>query len=216
MDLGDVFATGVLLFGQVKVNTNFLGMPGEQHVGGFYKNADLTDLTFTPNQPTYPELPAPPGFQTRPETYTIFYGFDQYLATYGDATVKPKGPRAAPPGWGLFGRAGLSDDGSGNPNFNAWHVSAGIGGDSPLVSRMDKGDRFGIGYAYTATSSEWGAIPQALIGPRDSQIIESYYRYQLTPSTHITPDIQWIRGIYGGLTGGDDAWVYGIRMSINL
>ena len=216
MDLGDLFASGALVFGQIKFNTNFFGMPGEQHFGGFYKNVDLTDLTFTPNQPTYPELPAPPGFQSRPETYTLFYGFDQYLVKYGEGKPQPNNPRASPPGWGLFGRAGISDDGTGNPNFNAWHVSGGIGGDSPLWSRRDKGDRFGIGYAYTATSSEWGPLPQALIGPRDTQIWETYYRYQLTPSIQITPDIQWIRGIFGGLTGGDDAWVYGIRMNINL
>lgn len=216
MDLGDLFAEGVLAFGQVKINTNFLGMPGEQHFGGFYKNVDLTDLAFTPAQPTYPELPAPPGFQTRPESYTVFYGFDQYLMTYGEAKATPLNPRPMPPGLGMFGRAGLSDDGSGNPNFNAWHVSAGIGGDSPFASRMDKGDRFGIGYAYTATSTEWGPVPLALIGPRDSQIWETYYRYQLTPSVQVTPDIQWIRGVFGGLTNGDDAWVFGIRLSVNL
>jgi porin len=216
MDFGDLFAQGAIVFGQIKVNTNFGGLPGEQHVGGFYKNRDLQDLAFVPNQPIYPELTPLPGFQTRPESYTVFYGFDQFLMTYGEAKPQPNSPRATPKGWGLFGRAGLADNGTGNPNFNAWHVSAGIGGDSPILSRMDKGDRFGIGYAYTGTSNEWGALPQALVGPRDAQIWETYYRYQLTPSIQITPDVQWMRGIFGGLTNGDDAWVFGIRMNINL
>jgi len=217
MDLGNLFSEGILLLGQVQVNTDFWDLPGEHHIGGFYKNVELTDLAFTPNQPSYPPLPAPPGFQTRPETHTLFYGFDQYLVTYGEGNRQSGKPLSAhPPGWGLFGRAGISDGGTGNPNFNAWHVSGGVGGDSPLASRREKGDRFGFGYSYTATSSEWGPIPQSIVGPRDTQICETYYRYQMTPSTQVTNDIQWVRGLYGGLTNGNDAWVYGIRMNINL
>ena len=119
-------------------------------------------------------------------------------------------------GWGLFGRAGISDDGTGNPNFQAWHVSGGIGGDSPLRFRRGKRDRFGIGYRYTATSMEWGAIPRALFGPRDSQIVEAYYRYQMTPAIDLSPDIQWVRGDLGGLTDGDGAIVAGIRLNMIL
>ena len=148
---------------------------------------------------------------TRPETYAIFYGFDQYLATYGLPDV-----RGNPEGWGVFGRASIADGATGNPNFAAWHVSAGIGGSSPLKCRRGKGDRFGIGYAYTATSTEYGAIPQALFGPRDAQNIEMYYRYQLTPAIEVTPDVQWVQGMLGGLTNGDDAFVGGIRLNMKL
>jgi carbohydrate-selective porin OprB len=95
-------------------------------------------------------------------------------------------------------------------------VSAGIGGNSPIHRRRGKGDRFGIGYAYTGTSTEFGAIPQFLFGPRDAQLIEAYYRYRLTPSIEVTPDIQWIRGMLGGLTDGDDALVGGIRLNMIL
>lgn len=214
MDLGNLFANGVMAFGQVRVNTNFFDMPGEQHIGAYYKRVDLLDLRFSPVPPEYPYPPAPPGlpkFLTRPDSYTLFYGFDQFLTTYGQANRLGKAP-----GWGLFGRAGLSDGGTGNPNFSAWHVSGGVGGDSPLSSRLGSGDRFGIAYGFTATSTEWGVIPRTLFAPRDSQMIEAYYRYQLTPAIQVTPDIQWIQGNLGGLTDGKDAWVYGIRLNMQL
>ena len=51
---------------------------------------------------------------------------------------------------------------------------------------------------------------------RDSQVIEAFYRYQLTPAISVTPDLQWIRGNLSGLTGSDDAFVYGLRMNMKL
>jgi porin len=116
----------------------------------------------------------------------------------------------------MFGRAGIADGGNGNPSFAAWFTQIGIGGNSPLQNRRRKGDRFGLGYIYTATSSEWGPIPTALLGPRDSQVLEAYYRYHWTPSIQISPDVQWVRGTLGGLTQGDDAFVFGFRMNMAL
>jgi porin len=214
LDFGTLFSQGAIVFGQVQVDTKFFGKPGEHHIGGFYKHQDQLDLRFTVLPPTYPEPPAPPGtpvFLTRPDTYTIFYGFDQYLVTFDQPNA-----RGETEGWGLFGRASIADDATGNPNWASWHLSAGIGGDSPWRSRRGKGDRFGIGYAYTATSSEFGAIPQFLFGPRDAQNIELYYRYHLTPSIELTPDVQWVYGMLGGLTDGDGAIVAGIRLNIKL
>ena len=214
MQFDTLFSRGSIVFGQVQVDTKFFDKPGEVHLGGFYKNVDEINLQFTPVPPTYPYPPAPPGtpqFLTLPDTYAIFTGFDQYLVTYG-----PPDARGNTEGWGVFGRAGIADGGTGNPNWGAWHVSGGIGGNSPLRSRRGKGDRFGIGYAYTATSTEFGAIPQALFAPRDAQVIEAYYRYQLTPAIEVTPDVQWVHGMLGGLTGGDDAVVAGIRLNMKL
>ena len=133
------------------------------------------------------------------------------MTTYG-----PPDARGNPEGWGFFGRASIADGATGNPNWAAWHVSAGIGGSSPLCRRRGKGDRFGIGYAYTATSTEFGAIPQFLFAPRDAQVIEAYYRYQLTPAIEVTPDVQWVYGMLGGLTDGDGAIVAGIRLNMKL
>lgn len=214
MDFGTLFSTGAILFGQVQIDTDFFDLPGEHHFGGFYKNADQLDLAFATNYPTYPYPPAPPGtpaFQTKSDSYTLFYGFDQYVTTYG-------GPDAAgnTEGWGIFGRAGIADGGSGNPNFLGWFASAGIGGNSPLMHRRGKGDRFGIGYAFSAASSEFGVIPQTLFGPRDAQVLEAFYRYRLTPAIEITPDIQWVKGVLGGLTDGDDAIIAGFRLNMIL
>jgi hypothetical protein len=206
MNFGDLFAEGAILFGQIKVDTDFFELPGQHHIGGFYRNSDLTDLRFVTAPPTYPYEPPPdgtPSFLTRPETSAIFYGFDQYLTTFGPA----RGLRGNEEGWGLFGRASIADGGNGNPNFGAWHLSAGIGGDSPLQKRRGKGDRFGFGYAYTAASDEFGAIPQ---------IIEAYYRYRVAPSMELTPDIQWVRGLLGGLTNDGDATVFGLRFNMLL
>ncbi|MFN7332978.1 MAG: carbohydrate porin [bacterium] len=211
MDFGTLFSEGAIVFGQIQVDTEFFDKPGEVHLGGFYKNADQIDLAFTPLPPTYPYPPGPPGFQNVQESHAIFTGFDQYLVTYG-----PPDARGNTEGWGLFGRAGIADSASGNPNWGAWHASLGIGGNSPLCSRRGKGDRFGIGYGYTGTSTEFGPIPQTLFAPRDAQVIETYYRYQVTPAIEVTPDVQWIRGMLGGLTGGDDAIIAGIRMNMKL
>jgi carbohydrate-selective porin OprB len=38
----------------------------------------------------------------------------------------------------------------------------------------------------------------------------------LTPAIEVTPEVQWIRGMLGGLTGGDDAVVAGIRLNMKL
>lgn len=214
LEFDTLFSEGAIIFGQVQVDTEFLNRPGEHHLGGFYKNEDQVDLRFKLLPPTYPEPPAPPGtpkLLTRSETNTIFYGFDQYLVTYG-----PPNARGDTEGWGVFGRASIADGGTGNPNFGAWHLSAGLGGNSPLYCRRGKGDRFGIGYGYTAASDEFGAIPQAAFGPRDAQVIETYYRYQLTPAIEVTPDVQWIQGMLGGLTDGDDAIIGGIRLNVKL
>ena len=95
-------------------------------------------------------------------------------------------------------------------------MSTRIGGNSPLKYRRGKGDRFGLGYAYTATSTEFGAIPRFLFDPQDAQVIEAYYRYAVTPAIELTPDVQWVHGMLSGLTDGDDAIVAGIRLNIHL
>ena len=77
-NLDDLFAQGIIVGGEVKVNTNFFCLPGEQHVGGIWKHVDLTDLTFAEPPPgDYPYEPVP-GFATLSDSYTIYYGFDQY------------------------------------------------------------------------------------------------------------------------------------------
>jgi carbohydrate-selective porin OprB len=43
-----------------------------------------------------------------------------------------------------------------------------------------------------------------------------YYRYHITPAIEFTPDVQWINGMLGGLTGGDGAIVAGIRLNMKI
>ena len=42
-NLDDLFAQGIIVGGQVNLNTNFFSLPGEHHVGGIWKHVDLID-----------------------------------------------------------------------------------------------------------------------------------------------------------------------------
>ena len=159
--MGDLFSQGVIVGGEVKVKTSFFDLPGEHHVGGIWKHVDLPDLKFTAPDPEYPYPPAPPSVSTLPDSYTIYYGFDQYLQVYPGERRSPL-PNKPPRGWGFFGRASISD---GNPTPYRYFVSAGIGGDSPLGCH--RGDTFGIGWFYNGLSNEYGPIPSTKFGPRD-------------------------------------------------
>lgn len=198
--LGDLFSQGVIVGGEVKLKTSFLDMPGEQHVGGMWKHVELTDLRFNEPPPgQYPE-PTVPGFPTIGDSYTIYYGFDQYLVQFTDDATK---------GWGLFGRASISD---GNPTPVRYFLSGGIGGNSPWGG--NRGDRFGIGWYYVGASNQFGPLPQAIFGPRDGTGIEAYYNFQMTPWLNVSPDIQYIHPEAGAIA--DDAFVYGIRVNARL
>ncbi len=199
-NFGDLFANGVILGGEVKLNTNFLGLPGEQHVGGMWKHVDLTDLRFQEPPPgVYPE-PVVPGFPTLPDSYTLYYGFDQFLVQYSDKPQK---------GWGLFGRASISD---GNPTPLRYFLSTGIGGNSNL--RCDRGDNWGIGWYYVGASNEFGPLPRALFNPQDGQGLEMFYNFQVNPWLNVTPDIQFIRP--GNRAIAEDAFIYGLRVNMTL
>lgn len=199
--LGDIFAKGVILGGEIKVKTNFLNMSGEQHVGALWKHVELTDLRFNEPPPgVYPE-PIVLGFPTLKDSYTIYYGFDQYLVQYSDQPEK---------GWGLFGRASISD---GNPTPIRYFLSTGIGGNSPL--RCDRGDNWGIGWYYTGMSDQFGPIPRTLFNPQNGTGVELFYNFQVTPWMNVTPDLQFIRPEARAIADGD-AVVYGLRVNMTL
>jgi porin len=199
-NLDDLFSTGIIVGGEVKVNTNFFDRKGDHHVGGMWKHHDQTDLSFAEPPPgVYPQ-PTVPGFATLPDAYTIYYGFDQYLVEFGDKQQR---------GYGLFGRASISDA---NPTPVSYFLSAGIGGYSP-VGRT-RGDQFGVGWYYVGASDEFGLFPQAVFGPRDGQGVEAFYNFQVTPWMNITPDVQYIHPGAGAIA--DDAFVYGLRGSVKI
>jgi porin len=203
--LKDLFSEGVIVGGQAKVNTNFFSKPGEHHVGVLWKHLDLTDLSADPPPPQYPYPPAAPPYIR--DSYTLYYGFDQYLKVYPGVRRSPL-PNKPPRGMGLFGRASISDA---NPTPIEYFLSLGIGGDSEL--RQGRGDTFGIGWFYVGASDEFGAASQAAFGPRDGTGVELYYNFQVTRCINITPDVQFIRPGLGGLTSGGDAFVYGLRIN---
>lgn len=200
-DLGDLYAKGVIVGGEVKVNTDFFGRSGDHHVGGMWKHVKLTDLRFNEPPPgVYPE-PTVPGFPTLSDSWTLYYGFDQYFVEFSN---DPKARK----GWGLFGRASISD---GNPTPIRYFLSGGLGGDSRL--RDGKDDKWGIGWYYVGASDEFGPLPQFVFGPRDGTGVELFYNFQVTRFLNVTPDIQFIRPEAGAIA--DNAFVYGLRANLS-
>lgn len=199
--LDDLFATGVIVGGEVKARTNLFGKKGHQHVGAMWKHTDLTDLRFNEPPPGEYPLPVVPGFPTLSDSYTIYYGFDQYLAQFSENTDR---------GYGLFSRASISD---GNPTPLRYFLSAGFGGFNPIIGRH-RGDTFGLGWYYTGVSDEFGPIPQALFGPRDGTGVELFHNFQVNKWMNLTPDVQYVRPEAGGIA--DDCFIYGLRLNVRL
>ena len=210
--MDDLFADGVIVGSQVKLNTNIFSKPGEHHVGAIWKHVAQIDLSgAAPPAVNYPGQPLTlDGLATRKDGYTIYYGFDQYLQVFPGERASNQ-PVKPPRGWGVFGRASVSD---GNPTPYEYFLSLGIGGDSRLAN--DRGDSFGLGWFYSGVSDQIGAVPSALLGRREGWGVELYYKVQLKPWLSITPDIQYLKPGFGAFTNGGDAFVYGLRMNMKL
>jgi porin len=197
--LDDLFSQGVIAGGEIKVNTSFFSKPGEHHVGGIWKHVDLPDLSSVAGPlGDYPYPPAGSGVARIKDSYTIYYGFDQYLKMYSNE------PRR---GWGLFGRGSISD---GNPTPFEYFLSAGIGGDSPFR----QSDTFGVGWYHNGTTSQFGPGLEALFGPQNGTGVELFYNFQLTRCINVTPDFQYIKPGFGAIA--DDSFIYGLRVNMKL
>lgn len=198
--VNDLFSQGVIVGGEVKVKTNFFSLPGEQHFGGLYKHVQLTDLRFNEPPPGQYPYTAVPGFTTLRDSYTIYYGFDQYVRVYSEDSKR---------GWGVFGRASVSD---GNPTPIRYFASAGIGGYSPF--RRRQGDQFGIGWYYTGVSGAFGPLPRAVFGPRDGYGVELFYNVQVTPWMNVTPDFQIVKPEAGNIA--NTSYIGGLRVNLKF
>lgn len=196
----DLFSQGIIIGGEVKVKTNLFNLPGEQHIGGIWKHVELTNLAFNEPPPGVYPYSTVAGSPTLWDSYTIYYGFDQYVQVYSEETKR---------GWGVFGRASISD---GNPTPIRYFLSLGIGGYSPIRHRQ--GDQFGIGWFYTGLSNQFGSLPRALFGPRDGYGIELFYNVQITPWMNFTPDFQIIRPEAGAIA--DTAYIGGFRLNLKF
>ncbi|MFO0806499.1 MAG: carbohydrate porin [Gemmataceae bacterium] len=194
----DLFSQGVIIGGEVKLKTNFFSLPGQQHVGGMWKHVELTNLAFNEPPPGQYPYQAVAGSPTLWDSYTIYYGFDQYVQTYSEDSKR---------GWGVFGRASISD---GNPTPVRYFLSAGVGGYSPFRHR--EGDQFGIGWYYTGSSTQFGPVPQAVFGPRNGMGIEVFYNAKLTPWLQLTPDFQILRPEAGAIA--ETSYIGGVRLNV--
>jgi porin len=193
----ELFAEGVTLAAEARLHTHFFGKSGHQLFGGVWTNRQFNALGQDPRI-LFPPL----GIPIEPKTgsWTLHYNFDQYLVV---------DPRAPNQGWGLFGRAGLSD---GNPNPLRWFLSAGVGGTSPIAGRQQ--DSFGVGWYYIGLSDELGPIADLLLAPRDETGVELYYKAVVTPWCELTADVQVIEPAIR--RGATTAVVAGLRANIEF
>jgi porin len=193
--LDELFARGVAIGAEYRIPTNFFNRPGHQLFGGTWNSREFATIDQDPRI-LLPEFP----LTTANGSWSVYWNFDQYLH------VDPCDPTK---GWGLFGRAGIGDD---KTNLVDYFLSAGIGGNSPLRGRS--ADTFGVGWFYSKTSSEINEIFATVIGGvGDSQGVELFYNYQVTPWFHLTPDIQVL---VPGQQRFDTALLVGVRGVVTL
>jgi porin len=186
----ELFNEGVVLSAELRLPTEFFGKPGHQLVGAAWNSRDYVALGQDPRI-ILPNVP----IARQSGSWALFWNFDQYL--YVD-------PSDATRGWGVFGRAGIADD---DTNPIEWLLSFGVGGNSMLRGRT--ADTFGVGWYYSATSSELAPfLAAALGGIGDGQGVELYYDIAVTPWLHITPDLQFIIPAREAI---DTATVAGVR-----
>ncbi len=171
----ELFAEGVTLSGEGRMHTNFFGKSGHQLVGAVWTNREFNSLGQDPRI-LFPPLDIP--IARKSGSWAMYWNFDQYLFT------DPCNPDQ---GWGLFGRAGISD---GNPNPLEWYCSFGLGGTSPISGRNR--DSFGAGWYYLGISNELGPIANTLLDPRDETGIELYYKAAVNDWFEITADVQFV------------------------
>ncbi len=175
-----LFEEGVALSAQLRLPTEFWGLPGHQLFGAIWNSREFSSLNQDPRV-VLPNANVP--IATEDGTWSLFWNGDQTLVT------DPCDPSR---GWGVFARAGISDA---DPNPIAYFLSAGFGGNSPWRGR--EADTFGIGWFYSGLSNELGPLVETILQPHDGQGVELFYNYAVTPYFHLTPDIQVLEPALG-------------------
>ena len=104
--------------------------------------------------------------------------------------------------------SGISD---GNPSFLRYSLGFGVGGYVPLACRPN--DRFGIAWFYNELSDELGPIVSVLVNPQNESGVEIFYNIEVTPSFHLTPDLQILNP---ALARGDAAILFALRAKIDF
>lgn len=187
----ELFADGVVVSGEMRVATDWLGTPGHQLIGASWSSRDYVSLGQDPRV-ILPNV----AINRASDSWSVYWNTDQALWV---------DPCDSSRHWGYFARAGIADS---DTNPISYLLSAGLGGASPLRD----GDSFGVGYYYSGTSDEIGPLLVGALGPiGDSQGVEVFYRSQLTESISVTPDFQWVDQAREQVA---DAYLLGLRMNI--
>jgi len=152
--LNELFANGVALAAELRVPIEAFGRRGHQMIGGSWSSREYVSLR-QEGRVDFPDIP----IATKEGSWALYWNADHYLW---------QDPCDSSRGWGVFGRAGISD---GNPNPIEWFLSFGVGGHSLLAGRPD--DTFGIGWYYTGISDEFGPFVSSVLG--DGQGVELDY-----------------------------------------
>lgn len=193
--LSELFNDGVVLAPELRLPTEFFGLPGHQLIGGTWSSRNYASLSQDPRI-ILPNVPI--GRQS--DSWSLYYNFDQFL--FVDKTNPKRG-------WGLFGRAGIADEAT---NPIGWFLSAGVGGSSMIPGR--EGDTFGAGFYYSGTSSKLAPVlAAALGGVGDGYGTELFYNVAVTKWFSLTGDVQFIQP---SLNSADSAVLLGMRGVINF
>ncbi|WP_165418414.1 carbohydrate porin [Dyella amyloliquefaciens] len=237
-DLGEAFDDGVIVTGGAQWTIHPFQRAGHQGLSFAWSDKRRLSLNQTPSdldelllQNDFPRLgdigptlaqylsqyfpnltPGAQAANTKAESWSVNYAFDQYL-------WQPNGDQTH--GVGLFFSFGASD---GNPNPIRYAYLAGIGGKGVGPSRPD--DNFGIGVASTRFSGTF--IPllrqQLGLGLDREDAIEAYYNVAVTHWLNVTADVQFVSPALkkslnrtgDGLTSVGNATIVGLRLRARL
>ena len=167
--ISELFANGAVIFSELRLPVTLFGRRGHQAIGGSWSSRTYASLR-QDGRVDFPDIP----IATKKGSWSLFWNADQYL--WQDRCDPSRG-------WGLFGRAGISD---GNPNPIEWSVSFGVGGKSQIDGREQ--DNFGIGWYYIGISDEFGPLLANLLD--DGQGVEMYYDIALSETFWLALDLQ--------------------------
>jgi porin len=190
-----LFNEGATVAPELRLPTEFFGLPGHQLFGATWSSRNYVSL----NQDPRIVLPSVPIARSS-DSWSLYYNFDQHLVV--DSSDPKKG-------WGLFGRAGLSDEAT---NPIGWFLSGGVGGNSMIPGRSH--DTFGAGYYYSGISSQLGPLlTVAPGGVGDGHGAEIFYNISVTESFQLTLDAQQITPAREAV---DSSLLLGIRGVLQL
>lgn len=191
----ELFNDGAAMSAELRLPTQFFGLPGHQLFAGTWNSRDYVALGQDPRI-ILPDVP----IATANGSWSLYWNFDQYLS------VDPCNERR---GWGVFGRAGIADQ---DANPLSWFLSFGVGGHNPAAGH--EADTFGAGWFVAGSSDKVGPILEGFLGPiEDGHGVELFYNWQATPWLNVTPDLQVLVPARDNV---DTALVLGVRAVMQL